>query len=196
MGPFWSSVDGATRWVGRAVSWPQSRLTQVELGPGSSPSCPLSFPVCLDVQASSPAPAGHALCAALLRLFLSLAPSLLSPDPLFPRSPSFLSLFLSAFLHPWVLFPDVTYPLFPPARRLQNLESKLTSVRFTGDAVSFEEDRVNATVWKLRPTAGLQDLHIHSQREVRGQALAGQGGSRCGGCERSPPPGLPEPAVC
>lgn len=36
-----------------------------------------------------------------------------------------------------------------------------------GDTVSFEEDRVNATVWKLQPTAGLQDLHIHSRQEVR-----------------------------
>lgn len=53
----------------------------------------------------------------------------------------------------------------PAGQRLQNLESKLTSVRFTGDTVSFEEDRVNATVWKLQPTAGLQDLHIHSRQE-------------------------------
>lgn len=53
----------------------------------------------------------------------------------------------------------------PAGQRLQSLESKLTSVRFPGDTVSFEEDRVNATVWKLQPTAGLQDLHIHSQQE-------------------------------
>lgn len=53
----------------------------------------------------------------------------------------------------------------PAGQRLQSLESKLTSVRFTGDTVSFEEDRVNATVWKLQPTAGLQDLHIHSRQE-------------------------------
>lgn len=60
-------------------------------------------------------------------------------------------------------------PSLPPASRLHSLESKLTSVRFTGDTVSFEEDQVNATVWKLQPTAGLQDLHIHSRQEVRGQ---------------------------
>nr|XP_002761057.2 adhesion G-protein coupled receptor G1 isoform X2 [Callithrix jacchus]XP_035138558.2 adhesion G-protein coupled receptor G1 isoform X2 [Callithrix jacchus]XP_035138559.2 adhesion G-protein coupled receptor G1 isoform X2 [Callithrix jacchus]XP_035138560.2 adhesion G-protein coupled receptor G1 isoform X2 [Callithrix jacchus]XP_035138561.2 adhesion G-protein coupled receptor G1 isoform X2 [Callithrix jacchus]XP_035138563.2 adhesion G-protein coupled receptor G1 isoform X2 [Callithrix jacchus] len=53
----------------------------------------------------------------------------------------------------------------PASQQLQNLESKLTSVRFVGDTVSFEEDRVNATVWKLQPTAGLQDLHIHSRQE-------------------------------
>lgn len=58
------------------------------------------------------------------------------------------------------------------------MESKLTSVRFTGDTVSFEEDRVNATVWKLQPTAGLQDLHIHSRQEVRGQGLAGGPGRK------------------
>ncbi|XP_028357765.1 adhesion G-protein coupled receptor G1 [Phyllostomus discolor] len=50
-------------------------------------------------------------------------------------------------------------------QRLQSLESKLTSLRFTGDAMSFKEDRVNATVWKLEPTAGLQDLRIHSGQE-------------------------------
>ncbi|XP_008066215.1 LOW QUALITY PROTEIN: adhesion G-protein coupled receptor G1 [Carlito syrichta] len=56
-------------------------------------------------------------------------------------------------------------PPLSPARQLQSLETKLTSVRFKGDMVSFEEDRVNATVWKLQPTAGLQDLHIHSRQE-------------------------------
>ncbi|XP_033700984.1 adhesion G-protein coupled receptor G1 isoform X2 [Tursiops truncatus] len=56
-------------------------------------------------------------------------------------------------------------PSLPTARQLQSLESKLTSVNFTGDTVSFEEDLVNATVWKLQPTASLQDLRIHSQRE-------------------------------
>lgn len=66
--------------------------------------------------------------------------------------------------------------LLPPVRQLQSLESKLTSLRFTGDTVSFEEDRVNATVWKLQPTAGLQDLHIHSGQEVRAWDPAGQGG--------------------
>ncbi|XP_062032892.1 adhesion G-protein coupled receptor G1 isoform X2 [Lepus europaeus] len=50
-------------------------------------------------------------------------------------------------------------------RQLQSLESKLASVRFPGTAMSFEEDRVNATVWKLRPQAGLQDLRIHSPPE-------------------------------
>ncbi|XP_007945694.1 adhesion G-protein coupled receptor G1 [Orycteropus afer afer] len=57
-------------------------------------------------------------------------------------------------------------PSATPARQhLQSLESKLTSVRFTGDTVSFEEDLVNATVWKLHPTASLQDLHLHSRQE-------------------------------
>ncbi|XP_034881011.1 adhesion G-protein coupled receptor G1 [Mirounga angustirostris] len=51
------------------------------------------------------------------------------------------------------------------SQRLQSLESKLTSVKFPGDTLSFEEDLVNATVWKLQPTASLQDLHIHSRRE-------------------------------
>ncbi|KAG8524309.1 Adhesion G-protein coupled receptor G1 [Galemys pyrenaicus] len=50
-------------------------------------------------------------------------------------------------------------------QQLQSLESKLTSVKFTGDTVSFEEDKVNATVWKLQPEASLQDLHIHSRQE-------------------------------
>uniref|UniRef100_A0A452V8N3 Adhesion G-protein coupled receptor G1 n=1 Tax=Ursus maritimus TaxID=29073 RepID=A0A452V8N3_URSMA len=53
----------------------------------------------------------------------------------------------------------------PASQRLQSLESKLTSVKFPGDTLSFEEDLVNATVWKLQPTASLQDLHIHSRRE-------------------------------
>ncbi|KAM9191612.1 adhesion G-protein coupled receptor G1 isoform 1-T2 [Dugong dugon] len=53
----------------------------------------------------------------------------------------------------------------PDRHHLQSLESKLTSIRFVGDTVSFEEDRVNATVWKLQPTAGLQDLHLHSRQE-------------------------------
>ncbi|XP_049720432.1 adhesion G-protein coupled receptor G1 isoform X2 [Elephas maximus indicus] len=57
-------------------------------------------------------------------------------------------------------------PSSTPARQhLQSLESKLTSMRFAGDTVSFEEDRINATVWKLQPTAGLQDLHLHSRQE-------------------------------
>ncbi|XP_036201564.1 adhesion G-protein coupled receptor G1 isoform X1 [Myotis myotis] len=51
------------------------------------------------------------------------------------------------------------------SQQLQSLESKLTSLRFTGDTVSFEEERVNATVWKLQPTAGLRDLHLHSRQE-------------------------------
>ncbi|XP_076988668.1 adhesion G-protein coupled receptor G1 [Tamandua tetradactyla] len=53
----------------------------------------------------------------------------------------------------------------PTGQHLQDLEAKLSSVRFTGDTVSFEEDRVNATVWKLQPSAGLQDLRIHSRQE-------------------------------
>lgn len=42
-------------------------------------------------------------------------------------------------------------------------------MNFTGDAVSFEEERINATVWKLQPAFSSQDLHIHSRQEVRGQ---------------------------
>lgn len=58
------------------------------------------------------------------------------------------------------------------SQQLQSLESKLTSLRFTGHMVSFEEERVNATVWKLQPTAGLRDLHIHSgQEEGPGEIL-------------------------
>ncbi|XP_059009214.1 adhesion G-protein coupled receptor G1 [Mustela lutreola] len=53
----------------------------------------------------------------------------------------------------------------PASQRLQSLESKLTSVKFPGDTLSFEEDLVNATVWKLHPTASLEGLHIHSRRE-------------------------------
>ncbi|XP_012883405.1 PREDICTED: G-protein coupled receptor 56-like isoform X1 [Dipodomys ordii] len=51
------------------------------------------------------------------------------------------------------------------SKQLQSLESKLATVSFPGDKVSFEEDRVNATIWKLWPSAGLQDLHIHSRQE-------------------------------
>uniref|UniRef100_A0A8D1DUL5 Adhesion G protein-coupled receptor G1 n=1 Tax=Sus scrofa TaxID=9823 RepID=A0A8D1DUL5_PIG len=57
------------------------------------------------------------------------------------------------------------HQFIPASQRLQSLESKLTSVSFTGDSASFEEDRINATVWKLRPTASLQDLHIHARQE-------------------------------
>lgn len=57
----------------------------------------------------------------------------------------------------------------PASRQLQSLESKLASVNFTGDAVSFEEERVNATVWKLQSDLNPRDLHIHSRREVRGR---------------------------
>ncbi|XP_053458587.1 adhesion G-protein coupled receptor G1 isoform X1 [Nycticebus coucang] len=56
-------------------------------------------------------------------------------------------------------------PVTSASQQLHSLESKLTSVRFPGDMVSFEEDRINATVWKLQPTASLQDLHIHSHQE-------------------------------
>ncbi|XP_004626004.1 adhesion G-protein coupled receptor G1 [Octodon degus] len=51
------------------------------------------------------------------------------------------------------------------SQQLQSLESKLSSVKFLGDTLSFEEERVNATVWKLQPTASLQDLYIHSREE-------------------------------
>ncbi|XP_012599427.2 adhesion G-protein coupled receptor G1 isoform X1 [Microcebus murinus] len=56
-------------------------------------------------------------------------------------------------------------PAVPASRQLQSLESKLTAVPFAGDTVSFEEDGINATVWKLRPAAGLGDLHIQSGKE-------------------------------
>ncbi|KAM5133028.1 adhesion G-protein coupled receptor G1 isoform 2-T3 [Callospermophilus lateralis] len=51
------------------------------------------------------------------------------------------------------------------SQQLQSLESKLAAVSFPGDSVSFEEDLVNATVWKLQPSASLQDLRIHSRQE-------------------------------
>ncbi|XP_015414442.1 PREDICTED: G-protein coupled receptor 56 [Myotis davidii] len=50
-------------------------------------------------------------------------------------------------------------------QRNQTQKSSLRYERFTGDTVSFEEERVNATVWKLQPTAGLRDLHLHSRQE-------------------------------
>ncbi|KAB0350006.1 hypothetical protein FD754_014863 [Muntiacus muntjak] len=56
-------------------------------------------------------------------------------------------------------------PFTPMGQQLQSLESKLASVNFTGDAVSFEEERVNATVWKLQSDFNPRDLHIHSRRE-------------------------------
>ncbi|XP_043754511.1 adhesion G-protein coupled receptor G1 isoform X1 [Cervus elaphus] len=56
-------------------------------------------------------------------------------------------------------------PFTPMGQQLQSLESKLASVNFTGDAVSFEEERVNATVWKLQSDLNPRDLHIHSRRE-------------------------------
>lgn len=68
--------------------------------------------------------------------------------------------------HPSSPFPSLTCHALSHTRQLQNLESKLTSVSFLGDTLSFEENRVNATVWKLPPTAGLEDLQIHSQQEV------------------------------
>lgn len=56
-------------------------------------------------------------------------------------------------------------PSAPIGQQLQDLESKLTAVQFTGDSVSFEEDRVNATVWKLGPAASTQDLQIQGGQE-------------------------------
>lgn len=58
-------------------------------------------------------------------------------------------------------------PHAPIGQQLQNLESKLSTVKFTGDSVSFEEDRVNATVWKLRHSAGQQDMHIHHAQQEK-----------------------------
>ncbi|XP_074054726.1 adhesion G-protein coupled receptor G1 isoform X2 [Macrotis lagotis] len=44
---------------------------------------------------------------------------------------------------------------------LQSLELKLVGVHFKGEKASFEEENINATVWKLKP--GVKDLHIHSK---------------------------------
>ncbi|KAM5263227.1 adhesion G-protein coupled receptor G1 isoform 2-T2 [Ctenodactylus gundi] len=58
------------------------------------------------------------------------------------------------------------------SQQLQSLESKLASVRFPGDAVSLAEERVNATVWKLPPTAGRRGLRVHAGQEAaRGEVL-------------------------
>lgn len=80
------------------------------------------------------------------------------------------------------------------SQQLLSLESKLASMRFPGDTVSFEEDLVNATVWKLQPSASLQDLHIHSRQEEQSQvreysvllprALLQQGKGRRGEAEK------------
>lgn len=102
------------------------------------------------------------------------------------------SLLVLSSISLWVL--QLPCPYSAPAvtthshsvRQLQSLESKLTSVRFPGNVVSFEEDRINATVWKLQPTATLQDLHIHSRPEVSswvstgGRCRAGGGGELLG----------------
>lgn len=179
MGPFYSSADRGPE-MGRAAPWPENGSVQAELGPGCHHP-PFSFPVCPNVPASSLPPAGHSLRPALIRLLFSLVPSLPSPDSL-SRLPS-ASFLCESLLFLLPVCPPGSPPwksptLSPPARRLQSLEAKLTSVRFMGDTMSFEEDRVNATVWKLQRTAGLQDLHIHSRQEVRGQDLAGQGGKQ------------------
>lgn len=144
---------------------------QAELGPEPGAQDSLPFPVCSDDPASShptpapppPLPQVTLSCASTRGLF-SLPPT---PHPLpasfwciCPFSPS-CSVSLPALI-------NLSTPS-PPARQLQTLESKLTSVKFTGDTLSFEEDLVNATVWKLQPTASLQDLHIHSRLEVRRQ---------------------------
>ncbi|XP_031805765.1 adhesion G-protein coupled receptor G1 isoform X1 [Sarcophilus harrisii] len=50
------------------------------------------------------------------------------------------------------------------SKHLQNLESKLVGVHFNGDKASFEEEKINVTVWKLSPE--VKDLHIHSKVEV------------------------------
>ncbi|XP_036607119.1 adhesion G-protein coupled receptor G1 isoform X2 [Trichosurus vulpecula] len=50
------------------------------------------------------------------------------------------------------------------SRHLQRLESKLVGVHFKGDKASFEEEKINATVWKLKP--GVKDLHIHSKGKM------------------------------
>lgn len=168
----------ATEWLGAGRT-----------GPRIAPD-PTPLLSCLPGRPSFPSPSsGHPLSRTRRAVSLSCP---LSSLP----CPSFLSLCAS---FPGVYLPKSLLclsacrdplhgshqPSLPPASQLHSLESKLTSVRFTGDTVSFEEDQVNATVWKLQPTAGLQDLHIHSRQEVRGHDLTG---SRCGGCERSPFP--------
>lgn len=144
---------------------------------------------CLPDAPASSLPPQVILCPALTGLFFSLALSPLSPVPLSCLSPaSFPGMYLPKSLLCLSACPDPLHgshrSSLPPASQLHSLESKLTSVRFTGDTVSFEEDQVNATVWKLQPTAGLQDLHIHSRQEVRGQGLTG---SRCGGLAEPDP---------
>ncbi|XP_028931452.1 adhesion G-protein coupled receptor G1 [Ornithorhynchus anatinus] len=59
---------------------------------------------------------------------------------------------------------------------LQSLESKLAAVPFQGERVSFEEENVNATVWKINSSFSPQDLHLNSkmekdQKEVQGYSL-------------------------
>lgn len=69
-------------------------------------------------------------------------------------------------------------------------------MRFTGHTASFEEDRVNATVWKLQPTAGLQDLHIHARQEVRGQGLGRPGQEADAGAVSTPLPRASRNQAC
>lgn len=92
-------------------------------------------------------------------------PSCLVSFALGPLSSLFLPVL--CIRSPALALPSATYHVLLHTRQLQSLESKLTSVNFAGDTVSFEEDLVNATVWKLPPTAGLEDLQIHSQQQVR-----------------------------
>lgn len=167
----------AAEWVGAGRTGPR-------IAPDPSPL--LS---CLPDAPASSLPPQVILCPALTGLFFTLALSPLSPVPLSCLSPaSFPGMYLPKSLLCLSACPDPLHgshrSSLPPASQLHSLESKLTSVRFTGDTVSFEEDQVNATVWKLQPTAGLQDLHIHSRQEVRGQGLTG---SRCGGLAEPDP---------
>lgn len=114
------------------------------------------------------------LLQVILSVFLS-CPLTPFPSPRLPLScVSPCGSLLASLDHPPPLPSPRSHHLSPPARQLQSLESKLTSLRFTGDTVSFEEERVNATVWKLQPTAGLRDLHLHSGQEVRARDLPGQ----------------------
>lgn len=117
-----------------------------------------SFPVCAEAPVSSASPPQVIL----------LGPTLF---PVYQPELPLCSLHLPACWTTWIhpSPPSIISSLPCASRQLQSLESKLASVNFTGDAVSFEEERVNATVWKLQPAFSPQDLHIHSRREVRGQ---------------------------
>lgn len=141
------------------VGWSRQNWTQSLVAESEDRTPPHSFPVCPEAPVSSTSPP---------QVILS-GPTLF---PVYQPESPLCSLRLPACWPTWIhpSPPAVISSSLPTAsRQLQSLESKLASVNFTGDAVSFEEERINATVWKLQPAFSPQDLHIHSQREVRGQ---------------------------